>query len=92
MSKKISNVPKQGQFDIDYIDISSINGVAKSVVGDKSYEISENPIRAKQLLETGDVLVSTLRANLDAVGLCDIEAENTLLDQLVSVCYVVMIK
>jgi restriction endonuclease S subunit len=76
--KKINNVPKQGDFNIDYIDISSIDNKSKSVTGYNTYEISDAPSRAKQLLVKNDVLVSTVRPNLNAIALCDIDTENTL--------------
>jgi len=75
---KINSIPNKGDFAIDYIDISSVDNSSKKILGYNTYEISEAPSRAKQLLELGDVLVSTVRPNLNAVALCDIFADNIL--------------
>lgn len=75
---KIDNVPAKDDYDIDYIDISSVDNVTKKVIGYSTYDIAEAPSRAKQLLKKNDVLVSTVRPNLNAVALCDIETENVL--------------
>ncbi|RDU22606.1 restriction endonuclease subunit S [Anaerosacchariphilus polymeriproducens] len=75
---KIDNVSAQGDYDIDYIDISSVDNVTKKITGFNTFSILEAPSRAKQMLEKNDVLVSTVRPNLNAIALCDIDSENTL--------------
>jgi type I restriction enzyme S subunit len=74
----IDNVPAKDDYDIDYIDISSVDNVMKKVTGYSTYNIIDAPSRAKQLLRKNDVLVSTVRPNLNAVALCDFETENVL--------------
>jgi type I restriction enzyme S subunit len=55
--------------DFIYVDISSIDREAKRITNAKSVMASEAPSRAKQVLRTGDVLVSMTRPNLNAVSL-----------------------
>jgi type I restriction enzyme, S subunit len=51
-----------------YIDISSVSQEEKKVILNGEIPIAEAPSRARQLVQTGDVLVSTVRPNLNAVA------------------------
>lgn len=51
-----------------YIDISSINRDSKQVTDATKIAGSEAPSRARQLVQRNDVLVSTVRPNLNAVA------------------------
>lgn len=55
--------------DFVYVDISSIDRETKKIAEAKALTLSQAPSRAKQLLRTGDVLVSMTRPNLNAVAL-----------------------
>ncbi len=55
--------------DFVYIDISSIDRETKKIADPKPMALLQAPSRAKQLLKTGDVLVSMTRPNLNAVAL-----------------------
>lgn len=55
--------------DFVYVDISSIDRETKKITEAKALTLSQAPSRAKQLLRTGDVLVSMTRPNLNAVAL-----------------------
>lgn len=55
--------------DFTYVDISSVNRETKAIVGAKTVSLAEAPGRARQVLRTGDVLVSMTRPNLNAVAL-----------------------
>ncbi|MDH1100611.1 hypothetical protein N5C37_05765 [Pseudomonas mosselii] len=55
--------------DFVYVDISSIDRETKKITEAKAFTLSQAPSRAKQLLRTGDVLVSMTRPNLNAVAL-----------------------
>jgi len=55
--------------DFFYVDISSIDRESKKIVDAKPLTLSQAPSRAKQVLRTGDVLVSMTRPNLNAVAL-----------------------
>jgi type I restriction enzyme S subunit len=52
-----------------YIDIASIDREAKEVRAPSTLPVAEAPSRARQLVRAGDVLVSTVRPNLNAVAL-----------------------
>ena len=51
-----------------YIDISSVDNQAKRIVAPKTLLGAEAPSRARQVVQTNDVLVSTTRPNLNAVA------------------------
>lgn len=55
--------------DFIYVDISSIDRETKRIVNAKTITGSEAPSRAKQVLRTGDVVISMTRPNLNAVAL-----------------------
>lgn len=74
--KKICTVGKKDDYLIDYIDISSIDNQKKKITSFNTMNIKEAPSRAKQILKNGDILVSTIRPNLNAVAICDIDSSN----------------
>lgn len=55
--------------DFLYVDISSIDRETKRIDSAKTIIASEAPSRAKQVLRTGDVVISMTRPNLNAVAL-----------------------
>ena len=55
--------------EFTYVDISSIDNRTKRITDPKLLSRTEAPSRAKQVLVTGDVLVSMTRPNLNAVAL-----------------------
>jgi len=52
-----------------YVDLSAVDQDAKVVSGARELVCSDAPSRARQLLRAGDVLVSTVRPNLNGVAL-----------------------
>lgn len=54
--------------EFSYIDLSAIDNVRKEVMGATRVASDEAPSRARQLVAAGDVLVSTVRPNLNAVA------------------------
>ncbi len=52
-----------------YVDISSVDRHSKSILGATELAVEEAPSRARQLLKANDVLVSTVRPNLNAVAM-----------------------
>jgi len=52
-----------------YVDIGSVNKESKLIETPKTLSKVDAPSRARQLLRTGDVLVSMTRPNLNAVAL-----------------------
>ena len=55
--------------DFLYVDISSIDRETKKITAAKNLTLSQAPSRARQVLKSGDVLVSMTRPNLNAVAL-----------------------
>jgi len=53
----------------EYVDLSAVDQDAKVVSGARELACSEAPSRARQLIRAGDVLVSTVRPNLNGVAL-----------------------
>lgn len=54
--------------ELEYIDLSSVDKDSKTITGTTTYIGSEAPSRAQQLVRTGDILVSTVRPNLNGVA------------------------
>jgi type I restriction enzyme, S subunit len=57
-----------GSEEFRYIDIASIDRDQKVITNTSLLNIDEAPSRARQLVKAGDVLVSTVRPNLNAVA------------------------
>lgn len=74
--KAITTLPKTYDGLIDYIDISSVDNTEKKIVSFQTIHAKDAPSRAKQLLKQGDVIVSTVRPNLNAVAIVTNETEN----------------
>lgn len=51
-----------------YIDLSAVDQESKAIVGAREVSCAEAPSRARQLVATDDVLVSTVRPNLNAIA------------------------
>ena len=61
---------------IDYIDISSVDNETKKVTGYQTITFGEAPSRARKAVRRGNVLVSTVRPNLNAVALVEEDTPN----------------
>ncbi|HEY7086656.1 MAG TPA: restriction endonuclease subunit S [Tepidisphaeraceae bacterium] len=59
-----------------YVDISSVDNKRKRIVDAQTLKGSEAPSRARNVIRTRDVLVSTTRPNLNAVALVPPELDN----------------
>ena len=74
--------PCQGQIKvqpgtiIDYIDISSIDNNCKTVSGYQTMTFAEAPSRARKAVKKGNILVSTVRPNLNAVAIVEDSTPN----------------
>lgn len=51
-----------------YVDIAGIDRVSKMISRAETIPCSEAPSRARKVLQTGDVIVSTVRPNLNAIA------------------------
>ncbi|QUO37855.1 restriction endonuclease subunit S [Dysosmobacter sp. Marseille-Q4140] len=76
--KRVDTIKATYEGDIDYIDISSVDNQRKEITQTQSMSIVDAPSRAKQLVFPGDILVSTVRPNLNAVALVTENSDNTL--------------
>gem|GEM_PF-2145806 len=65
--------PRKWQGDFTYVDISSIDRETKRIVEPKTLPTNAAPSRARKELKKGDILVSTVRPNLNAVALVEQE-------------------
>lgn len=63
-----TNPVTSGRASFRYVDISGIDRDAKVVTRADSVPCAEAPSRARKQIQTGDVLVSTVRPNLNAVA------------------------
>ncbi|WP_460604831.1 restriction endonuclease subunit S [Jatrophihabitans fulvus] len=59
---------RSGQAAFVYIDIAAVNQETKTITGARRLPVAEAPSRARQIVRAGDVLVSTVRPNLNAVA------------------------
>lgn len=75
-------VPKKGQIKeeadviIDYIDIATVDNKSKKVMGFQTMSFGEAPSRARKAVEKGDILISTVRPNLNAVAILEDDTPN----------------
>lgn len=58
-----------------YIDLSSVDKDTKRIASPASIACSEAPSRARQIVKAGDVLVSTVRPNLNGVAVVPAELD-----------------
>ena len=77
-AKKVPTLSPKYDGLIDYVDISSVDNTEKRIVSIQCISAKEAPSRAKQLLEAGDILVSTVRPNLNAVAMVEQPTNNLL--------------
>ena len=61
---------------IDYIDISAVDNETKKVTGYQTITFGESPSRARKVVKRGNILVSTVRPNLNAVALLEEDTPN----------------
>ncbi len=62
-----------GDEEFSYIDLSAIDQERKQIAEARSIACAEAPSRARQLVEEGDVLISTVRPNLNGVARVGLE-------------------
>lgn len=60
-----------------YIDISSVDNVAKKIIAARELPGAEAPSRARNLIKSGDIILSTTRPNLNAVAMVSDEYDET---------------
>ena len=62
--------------DFLYVDISAVDNKTKRIIQAKRVQGNDAPSRARQVIRSGDILVSTTRPNLNAVALVPPELDN----------------
>lgn len=62
------NPAREPEREFDYIDLSAVDNSSKAITGATRVSGVKAPSRARQLVLAGDVLVSTVRPNLNAVA------------------------
>ncbi len=63
------NPTTQPEAEFVYVDVAAVDNESKVVNGARRMKGAEAPSRARKAIATGDVLVSTVRPNLNAVAL-----------------------
>lgn len=61
-----------------YIDISCVDNVSKKIFNTGQMLVKEAPSRAKSILKENDIIISTVRPNLNAVALVDKSREGNI--------------
>lgn len=75
--KKIATLPAGFSKEIIYVDISSVDNTSKEITSYQEISGKDAPSRARQILNSNDVIVSTVRPNLNAVAMNTIDSSNT---------------
>lgn len=75
-AERIETLDAKYSGKIDYIDISSVDNYEKKIVRVQEISAKDAPSRAKQLIQDGDVIVSLVRPNLNAVAIVEEQNEN----------------
>ena len=64
--------------EFTYIDIASIDGSLGAITEPKSVQASDAPSRARQILQTGDILISTVRPYLRGTAVIEADYDNAI--------------
>jgi type I restriction enzyme S subunit len=72
----LGQIKKEPDELIDYIDISSVDNESKRIIGYQTMTFGEAPSRARKAVRTGNILVSTVRPNLNAIAILEEETPN----------------
>ena len=75
-ASKIDTLSAAYNGKIDYIDISVVDNREKKITQTAIVLAKDAPSRAKQLVEHGDVIVSLVRPNLNAVAIIEEQSQN----------------
>jgi len=78
VTEKVQNCSPENKFikEFTYIDIGAVDNINKKIINPRLLNKDDAPSRAKQLIEKDDVLVSTVRPNLNAVARVECEYLN----------------
>ena len=78
VEQKIPTAKKDfdGDAEIKYIDISSIDNKRNIMTGFTKHKMSNAPSRAQQHVQFGDIIISTVRPNLKNVAMISLDSNN----------------
>jgi type I restriction enzyme S subunit len=78
--RQVSQASKQPDEDFLYIDLSSIEKEEKQIIAEAVQQLTwtDAPSRARQIVHAGDILVSTVRPNLNGVAQVDTEYDGAI--------------
>src|SRR6266849_674598 len=62
--------------EFSYVDIASIDNQSKTIIAAKRIIGADAPSRARKVIREGDVIVSTVRPNLNAVSVVPTNLDN----------------
>lgn len=62
--------------EFSYVDIAGVDNKTKAIIATKRIVGAEAPSRARKIIRKGDIIVSTVRPNLNAVALVPSEFDN----------------
>lgn len=74
--RKIETISSDENGLIDYFDIASVDNTKKKIISHQSLKVKEASSRAKQIVQLNDILVSTVRPNLNAIAMIDNKTKN----------------
>ena len=61
--------------EFTYVDVGAVDQDSKTIASSRRLACRDAPSRARQIIRSGDVLVSTVRPNLNAVGRVPVELD-----------------
>ncbi len=67
----VSNCNPKSHFhgeQFNYVDIAAVSPISKNIIAASTLFAEDTPSRARQIIREGDVLVSTVRPNLNAIA------------------------
>lgn len=76
--RSITPYAELGECEFTYLDISSVDRGSKRITEPQVLSTREAPSRARQVVASGDVLISTVRPNLNTVALVDAAHSNAI--------------
>ena len=78
INKEIKTFSKEKFKEFIYVDISAIDNFQKKILFPKKVLVKDSPSRAKFILNEGDILISNVRPNLNAVAVVAKDYSNSI--------------
>lgn len=71
-----NNPTRKPDMPFIYVDVAAVDNKTKTIVAAREVSGADAPSRARKIIKAGDILVSTVRPNLNAVALVPPELDN----------------